>query len=103
MNDGACGAQHATVYVAKCYWPGITEAELERVAATAVREADAASRSGSRVAYLGTILFPDDDLVLCLFQGDSRVAVKQTNERAGIPCERLMESILLTRPTPITS
>ena len=91
---------HSTVYVAKCYWPGVTEAELDRVADSAVREADMVSRTGSPVAYLGAILFPDDELVLCLFDSPSRAAVKETNERAGIPCERIMESILLTDLSP---
>jgi hypothetical protein len=65
-----------------------------------VREADIVSRTGSPVAYLGSILFPDDELVLCLFESPSRAAVMEANERAGIPCERIMESILLTHLSP---
>jgi hypothetical protein len=69
------------VYAAKCYWPGITETELER------RLADAGA-----AGYLGSLLFPDDDLVLCLFDARSRAAVQQASERVGIPCERIMAS-----------
>jgi len=86
------------LYAAKCYWPGVTANELERAAASATREAGKASQSGKPVAYLGSLLFPDDQLVLCLFESSSRTTVKQTTERAGIPCERLMESIWLSDP-----
>ncbi len=76
------------VYAAKCYWPGVNERQLERAAARAT----AASHAQTAVTYLGSILFQDDELVLCLFDAPSRAAVKQTSERAGIPCERVMES-----------
>ena len=78
------------LYAAKCYWPGVTQPELELVVARAARTGASAS---SDVAYRGSLLFADDDLVLCLFDGPSRAAVKDASERAGIPCERLMESI----------
>jgi hypothetical protein len=81
------------LYAAKCYWPGVTETELEQVAERAAR---AGWRStGDDVAYVGSLLFSDDDLVLCLFEGPSRAAVKHATERASIPCERLMESVWL--------
>jgi hypothetical protein len=83
------------LYAAKCYWPGVTEPELEQVAASAAREAEKVSRSGKPVAYLGCLLFPDDELVLCMFESSSRTAVNQAAERAGMPCERLMKSIWL--------
>ena len=85
------------LYAAKCYWPGVTETDLEHVA----ERADArASRDG--VAYLGSLLFSADDLVLCLFEGPSRGAVKHASERAGIPCERLMDSVWLKPNRPTT-
>jgi hypothetical protein len=81
------------LYAAKCYWPGVTQTELEHVSARATR-AETRSRDDG-VAYLGSLLFSDDDLVLCLFEGPSRTAVKNASERAGIPCERLMDSVWL--------
>ena len=85
------------VYAAKCYWPGVTAGDLKLAADSAAREAEELSRAGHGVAYLGSLLFPDDELVLCLFEATSRAAVKAANERAGIPCERLMQSIWLAR------
>jgi len=81
------------LYAAKCYWPGVTQADLEQVTERAGR---AGLASGSNpVTYLGSLLFADDDLVLCLFQGPSRAAVIQASEGLGIPCERLMHSAWL--------
>jgi hypothetical protein len=81
------------LYAAKCYWPGVTEAELERIGARAPGADGAASPDG--VAYIGSLLFSADDLVLCLFEGPSRTAVKHAGDRLGIPYERLMDSIWL--------
>ena len=77
------------LYAAKCYWPGVTETDVERVAARADRAGLAAG--GNTVVYLGSLLFAADDLVLCLFRGPSRAAVIQASGRLGIPCERLMD------------
>ena len=77
------------LYAAKCYWPGVTETDLEQVAARAGGAGLAAGNN--TVAYLGSLLFAADDLVLCLFQGPSRAAVIQASDRLGIPRERLMD------------
>jgi hypothetical protein len=81
------------LYAAKCYWPGVTEADLEQVAGRAARVGLAAGSGG--VAYLGALLFAADDLVLCLFQGHSRAAVIRASDRLGIPRERLMDAAWL--------
>jgi hypothetical protein len=49
-------------------------------------------RSGS-VAYRGSIFFPDDDLVLCLFDAPSQAVARRASEDAGIPCERVMPTV----------
>jgi Protein of unknown function (DUF4242) len=87
------------LYVAKCYWPDVTEREVQRVGVDAAREAATVLQAGDTVRYIGAIVFPQDDLVLCIFEGPSRRIVMRTTERAGIPCERLMESIWLGPPT----
>jgi hypothetical protein len=76
------------LYAAKCYWPGITERELDRIA----------DRISQRTAteFVGLLFFPQDDVVLCLFNASSRSAVTRASQRAGIPCERVMESVWLT-------
>jgi hypothetical protein len=86
------------LYAAKCFWPGVTEHEVERAAANAARVAVIISRGGHRVSYCGAIVFPRDELVLYVFESSSRRMVLRASERAGIPCERLMESLWLGPP-----
>jgi hypothetical protein len=82
------------LYAVKCYWPGITQADLERVAD---RAAGAGLVSASnKASYFGSLLFAADDLVLCLFYGPSRASVIQASDQLGIPCERLMEPVWLS-------
>lgn len=73
-------------FAAKCYWPGVTEQSLQL----------AARRAGARC--LGSILFRDDELALCLFDAASSAAVRRTAEMAGIPCERVMDALWLPNP-----
>jgi hypothetical protein len=87
------------LYAAKCYWPGVTQGDLEQVAAQATGAGLNTGRSP--VTYLGSLLFADDDLVLCLFQGPSRAAVIQASGRLGIPRERLMDAAWLGPGLPI--
>ena len=78
------------LYAAKCYWPGVTEADLDRIAGRA-----ALTTGTGTVSYLGSLLFPADNLVLFLFCGPSRAAVIQASDQLGIPTERLMDSTWL--------
>jgi hypothetical protein len=91
----------AVLYAAKCYWPGVTETEVEQVTARGKRPDSSSSRDG--VTYLGSLLFSADDLVLCLFEGASRTAVKRASDQLGIPCERLMDSVWLHPDRAVTN
>jgi hypothetical protein len=78
------------LYAAKCYWPGVTPGEVEEITDHAV--GTGASTETEDAAYLGSLLFAADDLVLCLFEAQSGAAVKRVSEQLGIPCERVMGS-----------
>jgi len=77
------------LFTAKCYWPGVTEDEL-RLAATR-----AGSESGKRpqATFRGALYLPGDEIVLCLFDSSSSASVKGASERAGMPCERVIETV----------
>jgi hypothetical protein len=82
------------LYTAKCFWPGVTEDELRLAAARA------ASETGERLptAFRGALYLPRDELVLCLFDSSSRAGVKRASERAGMPCERVIETVWVDPP-----
>ena len=75
------------LFAAKCFWPGITVCELERVARPL--RTDRAGRTEGAV-YAGSLLFGEDSLVLCLFDAESATTVRRVAEQAHIPCERVM-------------
>jgi 8-oxo-dGTP pyrophosphatase MutT (NUDIX family) len=79
-----CETLLRVLFAAKCYWPGVTEDEVEAAAILLHREAE--------VPYLGSLLFPGDALVLCIFEAQGQAAVREASERAGIPCERVMST-----------
>lgn len=80
------------LYSAKCYWPAVTAGELEEAADRALALI-ALMPSGRRPLYRGSLLFPGDELVLCLFEASSPTAVRRASDRAGIPCERVMDTV----------
>jgi hypothetical protein len=79
------------LYTAKCFWPGVTEAELRVAIGRAAEE----SRMGRRALFRCALYLPRDELVLCLFESSSPATVKQASERAGMPCERVIETVWL--------
>ena len=77
------------LYAAKCYWPGVDASELQHAAAAAGHEATRLCAEGKPITYLGSLLFPADDLSV---HTPERELVTHTTARAHIPCERLMET-----------
>lgn len=73
------------LYTAKCFWPGVSEEELRL----------AARRAGTwgGAVFRGALYLPDDELVLCLFVSSSRASVKRVSEDAGMPCERVIDTV----------
>ena len=83
-------ADAVMLFTAKCYWPGVTDAQL--------RAALAGERGDQITVFRGALALPTDDLVLCLFDAESRAAVKDACERVGWPCERVIESVWISGP-----
>ena len=81
------------MYTAECYWPGVTQAKLREAGARAAHAAEAVSREGTLVHYLGSVLFPEDEVVLFEFDSASPEAVRRTSERAELGVERIIEAL----------
>ena len=77
-------AVHGEVLLARC-----ADEELRLSAARA------AERTGSeeRAVFRGALYLVGDDVVLCLFDAPSRELVKRASERAGMPCERVIDTV----------
>jgi uncharacterized protein DUF4242 len=75
-------------FVVECLWPGVHESDL---AALDERAEASTARPDSGVRYLGSLLMPEDEVVLCLFSGEQE-AVRRVVEQAQIPFERILKS-----------
>lgn len=82
------GASH----VVECFWPNVRVADLATLDARAAGVVAQLGREGVGVGYLGSLLLPEDEVVLCFFAG-TRDAVTEAVQRAEIPFERILDSI----------
>ena len=93
-------SKQASEFVAECLWPDVHEGDLRALDERATREAERLTDGGGSVRYLGSLLMREDEVVLCLFEGE-REAVRQAAEAAAIPFERILETA--QSPWPVQS
>ncbi len=78
-------------YMVERYLPGITSDQLTAAAGRAKEVTARMTEEGTPVRYLRSTYVPGEDKCYCLFDGPSADAVRQANERAEIPLERVVE------------
>jgi hypothetical protein len=79
----------ADCFAAECFWTGVTEQDvrdLEERIRSAVSELASPTQP---LAYVGSLLMPTDEVVLCLFEG-SEGQVRLAAQRAGVPFDRIV-------------
>lgn len=81
------------MYYVERHLPGITPDQLAAAAGRAKRTTAQMSEEGTPVRYLRSTFIPGEDKCFCLFEGPSADLVKQANERAEIPFERIVEAM----------
>jgi hypothetical protein len=92
------GSNPPPLQVAECLLPGVTPAGAAALA-DRVKTELARSADQSRVAFLGSLLMPEDEVLLCLFTGPE-AEVRSVSERAGLPFERILRCLGLDWHTP---
>ena len=80
-------------YVAERYLPGITQEQLLDAARRAKLVTAQMTAEGTPVTYLHSTFLGGDQTCYCLFEGPSEHAVKQANDRAEIPYERIVPAV----------
>jgi hypothetical protein len=78
-------------FVAECLWPDVHETDLRALDQRAAQQAERLTAGGSSVRYVGSMLMREDEVVLCLFQGELEV-VRDVAKAAQIPYERILET-----------
>jgi Protein of unknown function (DUF4242) len=79
-------------YVAECFWPGVTRADLELLDGRASLSAGRASGAEQPVRYIGSMLMPEDEVVFCFYEGPSADAIAGAARLAQIPFARIVAS-----------
>jgi hypothetical protein len=79
-------------YLVERHLPGFTAGQLPDAAGAAKAKSDELRAEGTPVRYLRSTFVPGTEKCYCLFEGESAEAVREANERAGLPFERIVEA-----------
>jgi hypothetical protein len=80
-------------YVAERYLPGGTWEQVLDAARRVKRSTAELAAAGTPVRYLRSTFLPGDEACCCLFQAPSEDAVRQVNDRAQVPFDRIVEVV----------
>jgi hypothetical protein len=83
-------------YMVERHLPGFTNEQLPGAAGAAKTATAQMTGEGTPVRYLRSTFIPAEEKCFCLFEGDSQQTVKEANERAGLPYERIYEAEFIT-------
>ena len=82
-----------STYIAERYPPGVTTEQLLDAARRAKLATAQMTAAGTPVTYLRSTFLTADQTCYCLFEGPSEQAVKQANDTAGLPYERVVHAM----------
>jgi hypothetical protein len=82
-------------FLVERYWPDIDIDRLRDALPRLEAAAEAMRSGGSPVEHLGSILMPDDQVVFSLIAATDPSTVRELNERAGLPADRIAVAITL--------
>lgn len=85
------GHEVARLFLVERYWPGIERRQLEGALEHLDLAVLATTATGSPVAHVGSILMPADQVVLSVMRADSEEMVREVNEAAELPVDRISE------------
>ena len=83
--------KRSATFVAECFWPDVTDADLEQLDRRITAAASRLEDETRAVRYLGSLLVREDEVVLCQFEGPE-ADVRLLVERAAIPFARILET-----------
>jgi len=91
-----------STFLVERYWPDVDLPRLRGALDGLEAAAEALSAAGRPVRHTGSILMPDDEVVFSLIAARDLSAVRELNEQAGLPADRITRAITLSGDkTPI--
>jgi Protein of unknown function (DUF4242) len=85
------------MYLVERYWPGVTSELLLEARNRDLRAIEQMNNEGTFIRHVTSILIPSEEVVFSVYEGPSAAAVRQLNERAGIPASRIVEVMMVTQ------
>jgi hypothetical protein len=85
------------VFVVERYLPGLDRDALMQSLDRLEHAAGAMREEGVLVRYLGSTVVLEDEACFCTFDAPSAAAVAEINERAGVPFDRIVSAVAVTR------
>jgi hypothetical protein len=83
-------------YLVERYLPGMNVRAVRLSAARISEQADRMAEEGSSVACIHSAFVPSEEYMVCIFEAPSGELVREVNNRAGFPYDRVVEVIVLT-------
>ena len=75
---------------------GISMENLAAAQQAAIRTAEAMRGEGTSISYIRSTFAPEDGRCMCLFEAAGEQQVRQLNDTAGLPYERVVPALDLT-------
>lgn len=82
-----------TTFLVERYLPGVSAEEVLAAANRAKVTTALMAKEGNAIRYLRSTYVPNEESCFCLFEGSSEELVKEANERAQIPFDRIAEAV----------
>jgi len=90
------GSAQTSTFLVERYWPGIDEAALKAALPRLERAAREMRAAGQSIEHVGSILMPADQVVFTLVLALSESQVRDLNDRAEMPFDRIAAAISIT-------
>ena len=84
------------IYIADRNLPGVTLEQLAAAQKAAIETSQRFTEEGKPVRYVRTAWVPSESHVMCMFEAPDAQLVRDVNEVAGIPFNRIVEAMDLT-------
>ncbi len=80
-------------YIVERVLPNFTAEQLKAAATKAKQTTAKMTEEGTPIRYMRSFFIPGEDKCFCLFDGPSAEVVRQANDRAQLPYERVSDGM----------
>ena len=75
---------------------GISMDDLAAAQKAAIHTAEQMTDAGEKISYIRSTFAPEDGRCMCLFDGENESQVRNLNDKAGLPYNRVVRAMDLT-------